>query len=117
MRPESIPEDVLEVNGFRYIKSNEYHVEWRDVGSNRVANVWVTYESTPNFSPGWEVAYEVRRRGGSKLLDHGSISEHRAEDFDEALASAVSFMRRNGSGSEDLSGGLSAGADLDFSGW
>lgn len=115
---DRLPEDLIEVNGFRLVRSSEHFAEWRDVGSDRVAYVYVMYESTPSYPSGWVVEYQVEPRRGNGIEDSGLISEHRGPDLNDAVHDAVAFMRHNGSGERDLSGGISAGvpADLDFTG-
>jgi len=105
--PDQLPEQYFEVNGFRRVRGGEFFVEWRDVGSNRVAEVWIMYESTPSYANGWEVGYEVKPRGGYTIKESGAIGEFPASDFDDALMAAVEFMRRRGSGADDMSGDFS----------
>lgn len=105
--PDQLPERYLEVNGFRRVRGGEFFVEWRDVSSDEVAKVWIMYETTPSYANGWEVGYEVKPRNGYTTIKSGAIGEFPASEFDEALEAAVRFMRREGSGAEDMSGDFS----------
>jgi hypothetical protein len=112
--PDELPGDLLRVNGYRHVKSHEFFVEWRDVGRDRAAHVWIEYESTPNYSSGWHVAYELKEQRSGRILDSQTVGDAPPGDFDSALKQAVSFMRRHGTGTEDLEGGLPS--DFDFGG-
>jgi len=112
--PDRLPEDVFEVNGFRRVRGGEFFVEWRDVSPNYVNKVWIMYETTPSYANGWEVGFEMKNRSTGRFEESGMISEHMAEDFDGALQSAMDYMRRVGSGGEDMSG--SVPSDFDFGG-
>lgn len=108
MRPDRLPDGMLEVNGFRHMRSNEYFVEWRDVTGDRVSKVWV------RMSDGyrWSVNYEVTVRGSERVLEQGGLGTY--EETEQAVSAAVDFMQKNGSGTEDLTGSFPN--DLDFSG-
>jgi hypothetical protein len=107
--PDTLPERYLRVGGFRRVRGGQYFVEWRDVGRDRVAKAWVELDTPPGGGTAWVTGYEVRPRGGNRIIDYGDMGVYPQTDFESALEAVASWMRRNGTGMSDMEG------DFDFS--
>lgn len=115
MKPDSLPEEYLEVNGFRRVKGNSGYVEWRRTDGRKTVNVWAEFGA--RGPPVIEVLYEVKK--GGRLIDQGEVATveqkrtRRSSMWKDAIQHAVNWMRAYGKNASGGSGDLPT--DLDFS--